>query len=216
MKKTIIVILAILCVIGLFGCAFSKNLDTISDKMGSRMNEKVSDAVGQAKEEMVNKAEETFANRVSQMKNDMLEKIGMNLNSLVEYKPGIWFEKNNNITYENNGIKMNAFWINSIIDAEKETIKEVENLEIVENKIFAKVPEGTIVTISFFENLPEKVILFVQDKEVKLSTMENPLTGKSTHSFLIEYGGQETIEYVLLSEFIDLEDGLLELIFCKE
>jgi hypothetical protein len=220
MKKVSILIVGIICTIGLVGCEFRNSVDTMvaeqSDKLGDVISEKMSvvgDEIGECIDEKISTVMDDTKEEIV---DDILDKVGIQMDQLVEYSPGIWFEEAEKETYEKNGIKMNAFWEISQDDVESSS----DSLKIEEDVISSQVPDGAIVTITFFEKIPETVKVFEQNGDlgeaIEVSKMENPLTGKATYSFFVLYKEQVIKEYTLLSKFKNMDDGLLELIFYKE
>ena len=228
MKKMELLLILIICSISLSGCEFSFNdllsgsgnsfetafdekINGVTNQIEESIDDKISETVDQVKDEMTEKAEDALAEEFSEIQDGIMDNIGIQVDKLVEYKPGIWFENESIVSYEKNGLKMNAFW-------EKE--EKSDKIAIAEGTFTSTVPEGAIVTISFFENLPETVTIFELkdgiEEAIEVSEMTNPLTGKATYSFSVLYEQEETKEYIIQGTFKEIDACLFKAIFYKK
>ena len=186
--------------------------EKISEKMDEAMDEVSSaaeEAVEDAKDKAIEKAQEKTEEQLSNMTDDLLEDIGEQIDKLMDYRPGLFFEEASEVTYEQDGVQMNAYWENTEISGDS-TIHNSGAISIEKNADATFIPSGSSVTISYFETLPEEVTVFYlkdeAQEEMTVSVMENPLTGKSTYSFEVTFDESQEGTYLVYSKFDGMDD----------
>ncbi len=220
MKKLGRILGIVLLTLSLSGCELSANtfdeaigeqINEVTEELGDKMDEKISETIDRAKTGAVEKVEDSLSNSFTKIQQDMIERVGVEVDKLVEYKPGLWYEDSEVVTYEIQGMKMNGFW---------EKDEDAGTLEIQDAKISAEIPEEAILTLSFFENLPEIVSIIEknngEEKLVEVSEMRNPLTGKATYSFVVLFEEKENVEYIMKASFGDDKEVSLEILLSNK
>ena len=248
MKKLASMFFALSMILVLTGCTMDNIADTLNmntegitdsfseqfDEIGEGIDEKISEkmdetidgvstaaeeAIEDAKDKAIEKVQEKTEEQLSTMTDDLLEDIGEQIDKLMDYRPGLFFEEASEVTFEQDGIQMNAYWEATEIAGDI-TIHDSGAISLEENADTTYLPSGSIVTISYFDLLPEEVTIFnlkneIQE-EVTVSVMENPLTGKSTYSFEIVFDEGQESTYLVCSKFEGIDEFKKVLKFNKQ
>lgn len=201
---------------------FTEQVSEQFDEIGQDIDEKISEtmdetieqasevaekAIEDAKDKAIEKAQDKTEEEISEFADDLVENISMQIDKLVEFRPGSYFEEPSEVTYDKDGVRMNAYWEYAENKADFATY-ESGSISLSEESVQASIPDGSIVTVSFFDTLPDEVTIFTMvggiGEEVIVSEMNNPLTGKNTYSFEAFFGDSSDKTYVIYAKFEDM------------
>lgn len=188
----------------------------IDEKISETMDETIEQAseaaekaIEDAKDKAIEKAQDKTEEEISEFADDLVENIGIQIDKLVEFRPGSYFEEPSEVTYDKDGIRMNAYWEYAENELDFATY-ESGAISLSEESVQASIPDGSIVTVSFFDMLPDEVTIFVMEdgvgEEVIVSEMKNPLTGKNTYSFEVLFGDSSDKTYVIYAKFDNMDE----------
>lgn len=228
-------LLSILCIaILLTACEMGEGY--IAD-MGEQIGQTVKDAVSESIDGII---EESAQN----IKNGATEKIDETLSGVSDFVAGKMIVSPDEIMWTLGNIQYSAYWedeeVGEKIDRPFVSVLDTGNTESQASPYLRKVQDyldteepiqivsdGAVITLTFFEDLPETVVIrrdenivtigediYIDPYEVETKEMENPLTGKATYSFSNFYNGASTACYIANCTFTDGEE--VEIAFLVE
>lgn len=191
----------------------SQDIDEkISDTMDETIeqaSEAAEKAIEDAKDKAIEKAQDKTEEEISEFADDLVENIGIQIDKLVEFRPGSYFEEPSEVTYDKDGIQMNAYWEYAEKESDFATY-ESGAISLRDESAQTSIPDGSIVTVSFFDTLPDEVTIFTMvdevGEEVIVSEMKNPLTGKNTYSFEVLFEEDDDNTYVIYAKFENMDE----------
>jgi hypothetical protein len=198
----------------------SEQFDEISQDIDVKISETMDETIDQAseaaekaiedaKDKAIEKAQDKTEEEISEFADDLVENIGIQIDKLVEFRPGSYFEEPSEVTYDKDGIRMNAYWEYAENKADFATY-ESGAISLSEESVQVSIPDGSIVTVSFFDTLPDEVTVFAMldgvGEEVIVSEMKNPLTGKNTYSFEVLFEESSDRTYVIYAKFENMDE----------
>ncbi len=235
-NRMVLLMLFLLLAFLLTGCTIGEDyFADMGAKIGQTVKDKVSQTIDGAIEESTQK-----------IKEDATEKIDGTLAGVSEFVAGKMVPSPDEIMWTSGNIQYSIFWENEEmgekieypifigLDSKDTDDKSAPYNEKIKEYLDTKVPiqvvsDGAIITLEFFENLPETVVIrrdenivkknndiYIEPYEIETKEMENPLTGRAMYSFSNYYSGATTACYIADCTFVDGEEIEIAFLVVRE